>query len=217
MEFLGTGNVRLNWSDAANGELGYVVRRIVNGGSPVIVGELPAGSTSFTVALEAGVEDIVFEVSSYNVLGHTAATPVDLLAPESWRYRTFGEADPTLSLPTSRWSEDADGDGVSNLWEYASGTNPRSAASAARPGCRISSGTGGSFLEYHLPRDRRRGLRFLGSVSTDPFNGWLTGPPHCIVAEDAESHLLFRSTTPVDGSPKQFIRAAIVDPPGEEP
>jgi len=216
MTFLNLNSVQLNWSDAANSELGYVVRKTVNGGAPVIVGELPSGVTTTTVALDPGTEDIVIEVASYNALGDSGVNE-DLLAPESWRYRTFGDVDPTLSLPVSQWSNDADGDGESTLWEYAYGTNPRLGTSVARPELRTGSGTGGPFLEYWLPRDRRRGLQFLGSVSPDLSSGWQSGPPHCVVVEDEQNHLLFRSATPVSGAARQFIRAEMVDPPGGQP
>jgi arylsulfatase A-like enzyme len=214
MQFLNPNSIQLNWSDAANTELGYVVRKKINGGTPQIIAELPSGATSTTAALNPGVEDIVIEVASYNALGDTPVT-VDLLAPESWRFRTFGDVDATLSLPISQWSNDADGDGESTLWEYAYGTNPRLASSILRPELRIGLDGGDSFLEYWLPRDRRRGLQFAGSVSPDLSTGWQSGPPHCVVVADEENHLLFRSTTPIEDLTKQFIRAGMLNPPGD--
>lgn len=216
MRFQGIHSVKIDWTDAANSELGYVVRKTINGGAPQIIAELPSGTTTATAALDPGVEDIVLEVSSFNALGDGAAR-VDLLAPEAWRFRAFGDIDPTLNLPVSQWSNDADGDGESTLWEYAFGTNPRLATSVLRPELRIGGGVGGSFLEYRLPRDRRRGLEFVGSVSTDLSLGWQSGPSHCAVVEDGEDHLLFRSMTPIGEQPRQFIRAEIVNPPGGQP
>ena len=216
MQFLGINSVKLDWTDAANSELGYVVRKTTNGGAPQIIAELPSGATTITAALDTGVEDIVLEVASYNALGDSAVSQ-DLLAPEPWRYRTFGDVDPALSLPLSQWSNDADSDGVSTLWEYAYGTNPRLDTSVVRPELRMGSGAGGPFLEYRLPRDRRRGLQFLGSVSPDLSSGWQSGPPHCVVVEDEPNHLLFRSATPVSGVDRQFIRAEMIDPPGGQP
>ena len=215
MQFLGINTVQFDWTDSSNSELGYVVRKTVNGGVPQIIAELPSGSTSVTAALDSGVEDIVIEVASYNVLGDTEVSE-DLLSPESWRYRTFGDVDPTLSLTISQWDNDADNDGLSTIWEYAFGTNPRLAASILRPELRIGTGTGGPFLEYWLPRDRRRGLNFLGMVSSDlSANGWDEGAPHVTVVEDEENHLLLRSATPLSNVTRQFIRAEMVNPPGE--
>jgi hypothetical protein len=117
----------------------------------------------------------------------------------------------------SQWPNDADGDGVSTLWEYAYGTHPRLGSSVARPELRIGSAAGGPFLEYLLPRDHRRGLEFVGSVATDLSSGWLSGPPHCVIVEDEPNHLLFRSATPVSGTDRQFIRAGMINPPGGQP
>ena len=161
MQFLSPNSVQLNWSDAANSELGYIVRKTINGGTPAIVGELPSGVTSTTLSLDAGVEDIVFEVASYNALGDSpAAAPIDFLAPESWRYRTFGTLDPTLSQPASQWNNDPDGDGQSNLWEYAYGTDPKLSISVARPELRIDSSPGGPGLfTWTVPSERGRLFR----------------------------------------------------------
>jgi hypothetical protein len=211
MQFTGINSVQLNWSDAANSELGYVVRRSVNGGTPQIIAELPSGATTTTAALNPGVEDIVIEVASYNALGDTPVT-VDLLAPEAWRYRVFGDVDPTLSLPISQWNNDADGDGEKTLWEYAYGTNPRLGSSVARAELRMGSQNGDTFLEYFVPRQRRRNVMIFGSVSKNNLSSWQTGPPYCVIVEDGENHLLFRGTTPIDDEPRQFIRAGMNAP-----
>lgn len=214
-QFQGINSLKLDWTDAANSELGYVVRKKVNGGSSQIIAELPPGTTTVTAAIDPGVPDIMIEVASYNAAGDSVATE-DLLSPESWRYRTFAGADPSLSLPASQWSHDADGDGVSTMWEYAFGTDPLAASSVVHPTMRLHSANGGSYLEYVLPRDRRRGLQFLGSVSSD-LASWNSGTPHCEVVEDEPNHLLFRSTTPVGQTPRQFIRAVMLNPPAEAP
>jgi hypothetical protein len=210
MQFLNLNSFQLNWSDAANSELGYVVRKTVNGGMPQIIAELPSGSTTATAALNSGVEDIVLEVASYNALGDTPVT-MDLLAPESWRYRTFGDIDPTLSLPISQWNTDADGDGETTLWEYATATNPRSGSSVARASGGINRTGSVPFLELFVPRSARRGVQINGAVSTD-LHSWNRGAPHCLIVENEADHLLFRSTTPVTDAQRQFIRAEVEKP-----
>jgi arylsulfatase A-like enzyme len=211
-QFQGVNQVKLDWTDAANSELGYVVRKSVNGGPFQIIDEKPAGVTTSSVPVDAGVEDIVLQVSAYNSQGDTgAASPVDLLTPNSWRFRTFGTADPTLIAPSSQWSADADGDGQTNLWEYAFGTNPRLTSSVARCEQGISTVGGNSFLEYRVPRDSRRNVQIAGSVSEN-LSSWSTGAPACVVAEDQPAHLLFRSAVPVNERPRQFIRAEIAVP-----
>ena len=211
-QFQGVNQVQINWVDAANNELGYIIQKSVNGGPFQIIDETPAGVTTSTVPVDAGVEDIVLQVSAYNSLGDTgAASLVDLLSPDSWRYRTFGTVDPNLIAPSSQWSADADGDGQTNLWEFASGTNPRLTSSVARCEQRISTVGGNSFLEYRVPRDSRRNVQIVGSVSEN-LSSWSTGAPACVVAEDQPAHLLFRSAVPVNERPRQFIRAEIAVP-----
>ena len=211
MTFQGLNQVQLDWSDAANSELGYIVRKSVDGGAPQIIAELPSGSTSTTAALDPGVEDIVIEVSSYNAIGDASST-VDLLAPNSWRFRTFGDTDPELDDPSSQWNSDADGDGQSTLWEYAFGTDPLLASSVAAPVGSINDTGAPSYLELMVPRDSRRTVQISGSVSSDLSDPQSWSSVAVDVVENAADHIRFRSTTPVGNSPQQFIRAEIVAP-----
>ena len=212
MQFTGLDSVQLDWSDAANSELGYVVRKTVNGGALQIIAELPSGSTSTTAALDPGVEDIVIEVSSYNAVGDSPAN-VDLLAPDHWRFRTFGDTNPELDDASSQWDFDADGDGLVTLWEYAFGTDPLLASSVADPIVSINDTGAPSYLELLVPRDSRRTVQISGSVSSDLSDpgSWDSGESHVTIEENTATHLLFRSATPV-GNGQQFIRAEIVEP-----
>jgi hypothetical protein len=213
-QFQGVNQVKLDWTDAANSELGYIIQKSVNGGPFQIIDEKPSGVTTSTVSVNAGVEDIVLQVSAYNSLGDAGAVnPVDLLTPNSWRFRTFGTVDPTLIAPASQWSADADSDGVTTMWEYAAGTDPLSASSVAKPAMRMTTDTGNSFLEYVLPRSSRRGTQFRGAVSTD-LSTWQSGSTYCTIVETT-SQMIFRSATPVSGTPRQFIRAEMINPPGQ--
>lgn len=63
--------LQLSWGDAANDELGYIVEKSTNGSPFELLAELPSGSTGAAVPYQ---EDTVFRVSSYNVLGSSAAT-----------------------------------------------------------------------------------------------------------------------------------------------
>ncbi len=212
VQFQGVNQVKLNWAGAANNELGYIIQKSVNGGPFQIIDEKSFGVTTSTVPVDAGVEDIVLQVSAYNSLGDTGAVnPVDLLTPDSWRFRTFGAADPNLIAPSSQWNTDADGDGQTNLWEYAFGTNPLISSSVARSEGRITVQGQDSFLEYRVPRDARRSVQIVGAVSEN-LSSWSQGEPACVVAEDEPTHLLFRSASPLRNQPHQFMRAEIAVP-----
>ena len=44
MQFLGIDSVQLDWTDAPDSELGYIIRKTVNGGTPEVIAELPTGA-----------------------------------------------------------------------------------------------------------------------------------------------------------------------------
>jgi hypothetical protein len=61
--------------------------------------------------------------------GEATATPDGL--PDYWMINYFGHANPQAA-DLSRASDDADGDGLTNLREYRTGTNPKDANSALK-------------------------------------------------------------------------------------
>ena len=214
MQLTGVNSVQLDWSDAANSELGYVVEKSVNGNAFEIIDETPAGVTTSSVTVGAGVEDIVLQVSAYNAQGDSpAATAVDLLAPNSWRFRTFGGEDPELDAPSSQWDSDADGDGQSTLMEYTLGSDPLVASSVAQvPTIDLTTDESNQYLELRVNRDERRTVQINASVSSDLSDPQAWDSVAVTVVEDAADHIRFRSTTPVGNSSQQFIRAEIVAP-----
>ena len=209
LQFQGVNAVQLQWTDAANSELGYLVESSTNGAPYQVVAETPPGVTSATVSLPVGVEDIVLRVSAYNAAGNSAGTnQPDLLTPNNWRYRTFGLVDPTLSNPISQWTNDPDGDGLATIWEYAFATPPLNFNSAPRiQGEVVAEGTN-QWVQIVVPRDRRRAVNIAGRVSTN-LSLWVTGAPQTTVAEESTNRLVLRSTTPVKDAPKQFMGAEI--------
>lgn len=211
-EFLDLEKIRLNWLDAANDELGYLVEQSSGGGDFEIVAELPSGATTSDISIDPLVEDIVFRVSSYNSQGDsTGADSVDLLSADHWRYRQFTDIDPTLTGAVSQWDFDADGDGQATLWEYAFATNPLLASSVLEPKGSIKEVGADSFLEYRVPRAARRDAQITGSVSLDLLM-WKSSAPDILLIEDEANHLLFRSATPIGDEPKQFMKAEVVIP-----
>ncbi|MDA7882069.1 sulfatase-like hydrolase/transferase [Akkermansiaceae bacterium] len=211
-QFEGVNQIQLLWTDVSNDELGFIVEKSVNGAPFEIIAESPAGSTTTTLPLEEGVEDIVLRVSAYNALGDSGPpNPIDLLSPDHWRFRTFGDIDPDLTSPASQWNADGDGDGQTTLWEYAFATNPRLTSSVARSEVQFTAVGDERFFELKVPRDARRAVQIEGSVSQD-LSSWLTGEPACLLVEDEPTHLVFRSASPVGDKTSQFIRALIDAP-----
>jgi hypothetical protein len=212
MQFQGVNALKLQWTDAANSELGFIVESSTNGAPFQVIAETPSGTNSATVPLPAAVEDVVLRVSAYNAAGDAAGTnQPDLLTPENWRYRTFGLVDPTLSNPISQWTNDADGDRLLTLWEYAFATNPLNSNSTDQITGEVVTDETNGWLQIVVPRDRRRAATIAGRVSTN-LTQWATGAPQTVVAEDATNQLILRSATPVNAAPKQFMGAEISVP-----
>jgi hypothetical protein len=154
------------------------------------------------------VEDVVLRVSAYNALGDSAAaSDVDLLAPDSWRYRTFG----STTSSNSQWTADADNDGSPTVWEYAFATDPLDSNSTDRiNGDLLDAGTN-TWLQITIPRDSRRTVAIEGRVSTN-LTDWSIGAPDSVVFEEAADYLIIRSSTPVEDAPTQFIGAEVAIP-----
>ena len=200
MQFQGLENLQLNWNDAASNELGYIVEQSTNGAPFEVIDELPSGSSSATVPVETGLEDIVLRVSSYNALGDSAAaSEVDLLTPENWRTRTIGS--------NTAWNADSDADGVENIWEYAFATDPHNPASKAG----ISGGVSNQWLQITVPRNARREVMIQGRVSTN-LTAWSVGAPDSLVVENAADYMVIRSAVPAEIALQQFLGAEIVIP-----
>jgi hypothetical protein len=148
-------------------------------------------------------------VSAYSAAGNSAGTnQPDLLTPENWRYRTFGVVDPTLTDPISQWTNDAAGDLLATIWEYAFATQPLNSDSSARISGEVAPDATNRWLQIVVPRDRRRAVNMAGRVSTNLVQ-WSLGAPGTTVAGDATNRLILRSTTPVKAAPKQFMGAEI--------
>lgn len=212
MQLTNLNAVQLDWTDAANSELGYIVEKSVNGNSYEVIAETPPGVTTSSVTVDAGVEDIILQVSAYNAAGNASST-VDLLAPNSWRYRTFGGSDPELDDASSQWTADADGDGQSNLAEYTLGSDPLLDTSRApQPTAELKTDGPSQYLELRVNRDARRTVQINGSVTSDlsDENSW--GSANVSVVENGSDHILFRCTTPVGNASRQFMRAEIEAP-----
>jgi arylsulfatase A-like enzyme len=208
MQFLGVDEVQLDWSDAASSELGYIVEQSTNGATFGIVAELPSGSTSTAVSVSSEVEDVVLRVSAYNALGDSAATSdVDLLAPDHWRYRTFG----STTSSNSQWTADGDGDGLETIWEYAFATDPLDSNSTDRISGEVNPDGANTWLQITVPRDQRRDVAIEGRVSTN-LTDWAVGEPGSTVLTATETNLVFRSTTPLEDVSVQFIGAEITIP-----
>jgi hypothetical protein len=130
-----------------------------------------------------------------------------LLAPDHWRYRTFG----STTSSNSQWTADGDGDGLETIWEYAFATDPLDSNSTDRISGEVNPDGANTWLQITVPRDQRRDVAIEGRVSTN-LTDWAVGEPGSTVLTATETNLVFRSTTPLEDVSVQFIGAEITIP-----
>jgi hypothetical protein len=127
------------------------------------------------------------------------ATP-PALSPAAWRGLWFSAAQ--LSDPVvSGWEADPDADGASNLFEYATGTDPGSASGRASP--TVTASAGGTRMEVSLARDCRSQAVWLPQESAK-LSGWIPAAPD-ILQEPATADG-FRLTLPRGPGGLRFVR-----------
>ena len=106
--------------------------------------------------------------------------------------------------------DDADGDGISNILEFALGTAPNNAAERpASPGTwnRLARGPDGKdYLEVRVPRRRDRAVNFSAELSAD-LATWSGGTNAANTVEDTAEALTLRDKTPIgEGGTQRFMR-----------
>ncbi len=163
----------------------------INNATEVIVGATNTGGVH--IRTEAGGE-------GFNIPSFTYA---------DWRESYFTPAEiPDLSI--SGFDADPDGDGHSNLVEYAQGTNPRNLAKIdpARVIFVEHEGIIYPAFEFKVSQ-KNRGVTVVVGSTTDLEN-W-SGAANVTLPFESEDSLqkIFRSVIPVSGGPRRFFRLEV--------
>ena len=136
----------------------------------------------------------------------TAATegePAFLFA-EQWLEWQFDEAQ-LLNDSISGWEADPDGDGHSNLEEFAFGNDPQQ-ADVVRVEAEVVNGV----FRWSCPRVRNGEVVYFGRVSSD-LNEWSEESSDVILDSVLSSRLIFRDLTPVGEGPRfGAVRVALI-------
>lgn len=126
----------------------------------------------------------------------TAATP------------TYAEWAAANGLAAATKSADDDGDGYSNLFEYALGASPTT-SSDIRQQTTVAEEAGQKFLQVTLSRSLvRPGLTWSLERSADMLN-WVAASSAVIT--DTATELTLRDTLPLNGNEKRFIRMRVTE------
>ncbi len=130
---------------------------------------------------------------------------MDANDPLLWLETTFGSS--SMNPEIAGWEADPDGDGISNMMEFALGT----AALAGGDGTGISLGfesiAGATYQTLTIERVRRSAIDYIPEVSSDLAH-WVSGAESIDIMEDSESRLAFRDRMPREAS-RRFIRLSV--------
>jgi hypothetical protein len=124
---------------------------------------------------------------------------------DAWEIEKFGNANPGANLP----GDDADGDGVTNLLEYAFNTGPKQAAPS--PAAADFAQIGGDrYLRLRVPKNpAATNLSYFIEVSGDLQEGsWSS--LQTTIEENDSTHLTARDNVEVSTASRRFIRLRVL-------
>ncbi len=114
-----------------------------------------------------------------------------------------------LSGARMGFAADPDGDGRSNLLEFALGSDPASADSQAGPETLLVPMDGQEYLALQVSRNAfATSLAWEAEVSSD-LGSWAAGPEHTVVLRDTPTELWVRDARPLSESPRRFMRLRV--------
>ena len=154
--------------------------------------------------VEAAEQVIVGQVNESDTHLETASVSGQppLLDGDSW-LSLFFNADELDSSNLTAWTADPDGDGFTNLEEFAFATHPRESDSPVMTGT-VSSG----FLEVTVGIAEKVGVTFVGQVSSD-LEIWEEGILNIPMVGATSQSLTFRDLTPTSTASRRFGRVKV--------
>ena len=198
----GSGQISLTWN-ATNGATGYTLRRSsTSGGAYTTIASDATGTSLVDTGVTPGAT-YYYVVTPKNSAGegaNSAAVVATALSPlESWRLTHFGT---TSGDGDAADSADPDADGMTNIQEFAAGTNPGDAASVFRVSGMMVSGNE-VLLSFPTVAGKTYLLECSDTLLQDswvPVSGSISGTGDVI-----------QITDPVDPlQPKRFYRIVVV-------
>jgi len=155
-------------------------------------------STNSSVAILGSVNEAGLLMKSVSVENSEPA----LLEGNLWRELVFTESD-LADVLISGWDADPDKDGISNLEEFAFGSDPKKGEALNFP----QNITGGS-LEFGLSIARNVAVDIMPQVSSDLFQ-WNEGTSFVVSVDPTPISLFFRDLTMVRDAPRRFGRVIL--------
>jgi hypothetical protein len=143
----------------------------------------------------------------------TAAVSIAAAVPLPWAvWQSVYLSSSALTAAQKLPGADPDGDGATNLREYAFATDPTFARSVPPPLTAGVTTVGGQrFVTLTAARNATAFLNWTGERSTD-LTGWLAGPTHTMTTGNNPDEWSIRDAQPATGA-RAFMRLKITLPP----
>lgn len=127
---------------------------------------------------------------------------------EAWRIAAFGAQ---AGTPSAQPAADFDGDGLSNVFEYALGTSPVLVdGDDVRPVLEVIEDAGERYLTLTVERDpAATGLAWLVEASEDLAEPTAWTPVETVTLTDTAALLVVRDTAPLSSTPRRFLRVRV--------
>ena len=205
----GNAQVVLGWN-ASSGATSYSVRRSTTSGSGYAVLVNGLTTTSYTDATAVNGTTYYYVVTASKSSpaaesGYSAevsATPANTVtAIESWRQTNFGT---TANTGNAANTADPDGDGQSNLLEYALGTNPNAAGALS-----VTVGRVGNALSLGFSHGGDPTLVYKIEASNDLVT-W--GTVHTYGPFSSAGNKTYTDTVSLDSQARRFLRLVVTAP-----
>ena len=213
---LENANVALSWTDNSNDELAFELQRsTLSTRGFVTVATLAPNTTSHTDTAPLTDTSYSYRVKATNSNGDSFFSNVATITTISsfdpltgFRFSNFGI---TTNTGNAANDADPDSDGLSNLTEYALGTDPTSAAGAdggaAHPQASIVTEGGNDYLQLTVNRTEiSAGVSYFIDISGEPGSGWTEATD---ILENTATTLRVRDSEVVSDHFRRFIRLRV--------
>ncbi len=206
--YLSPTEIDLTWTDNANNETGYRVLRSVNSGTYAQVASFGPDATAYQdLNIQAGAA-YSYHIQAYNVAGYSDFAGRTVTAPAQSQYLSYLAGYGLTTQAATATTADPDGDGISNLLEYAFASDPTHSSVGSLP---VVGTTGGylsiTFTQQIPPTD----LYYTVQVSSDMVT-WTSGATTQVSVTPINAttqQVTVRDNVPLSSGASRFIRVSV--------